>query len=231
MFTVFDLFSYISILQMSLHASPWLVHKMYLELACLLSLGWGQRTPQPIGRAPSNYHIDRMQAAAQEREWNRRAVHELEVLAQLLLVSESSAAFHLSGRAGLGLRQWSGGPSARQPVQRSGTVQALVKEFDTKKEFETAIAQDSLVVVDYTRKLCGPCKLMNPKFNKIAEDFSKDVAFYKADSETNLEMKVVHVLQGVRMLPTFDLFKNGKKVATVSGVKEQELIEAIKTHM
>mmetsp|Transcript_90524 Transcript_90524/g.156987 ORF Transcript_90524/g.156987 Transcript_90524/m.156987 type:complete len:205 (-) Transcript_90524:110-724(-) len=197
-----------------------------LVLASLVCLGCGWRTQSSIGRPQNNRFADFLQAAAQEKS-------QLEVLARLLLPSKSSAAFHLSGAAPLGLHQRSGRLSALQPVQRGGTVQALVKEFDTKKEFESAIAQDSLVVVDYTRKLCGPCKLMSPKFNKIAEEFAKDekVTFYKADSETNLEMKVVHVLQGVRMLPTFDLFKNGKKVATVAGVKEQDLIKAIKTHM
>mmetsp|Transcript_105003 Transcript_105003/g.185990 ORF Transcript_105003/g.185990 Transcript_105003/m.185990 type:complete len:212 (-) Transcript_105003:134-769(-) len=204
-----------------------------LVLACLACLGCGRRTQSSIGRSQNSRFADLLQAAAEESESSGQASNQLEVLARLLVPSKSSAAFHLSGPAALGLHPRSGPLSALQPVPRSGTVQALVKEFDTKKEFESAIAQDSLVVVDYTRKLCGPCKLMNPKFNKIAEEFANDekVTFYKADSETNLEMKVVHVLQGVRMLPTFDLFKNGQKVATVAGIKEQELIKAIKTHM
>mmetsp|Transcript_23120 Transcript_23120/g.36953 ORF Transcript_23120/g.36953 Transcript_23120/m.36953 type:complete len:170 (-) Transcript_23120:200-709(-) len=105
-----------------------------------------------------------------------------------------------------------------------------VRELKDKKDFETAVTQDSLVVVDYGNTWCGPCKFMDSRFKKMSEDYP-NVEFLKVTGDENLELKIVMALQGVKVLPTFDLFRSGKKLATVAGAKEKELKIAIEAHM
>ncbi|CAN0536003.1 unnamed protein product, partial [Ectocarpus sp. 8 AP-2014] len=48
----------------------------------------------------------------------------------------------------------------------------------------TSDNKDKLVVVDYSTTWCGPCKMILPKFEKLAEQYS-DAVFVKVSSESS----------------------------------------------
>nr|CAB3479213.1 unnamed protein product [Digitaria exilis] len=83
-------------------------------------------------------------------------------------------------------------------------------------------AGDKVVVLD----MCGPCKLMAPKFQKMSEK-NLDVVFLKLDC--NQDNKPLTKELGIKVVPTFKILKDGKVVKEVTGAKIDELARAIET--
>ncbi|KAM6289990.1 thioredoxin isoform 2-T2 [Aegotheles albertisi] len=82
-----------------------------------------------------------------------------------------------------------------------------MKVVSSMTEFEAELksAGENLVVVDFSATWCGPCKMIKP--------FVHDVA-------TNCDVKC---------MPTFQFYKNGKKVQEFSGANKEKLEETIKS--
>ncbi|KAK9692222.1 hypothetical protein RND81_09G249600 [Saponaria officinalis] len=85
-------------------------------------------------------------------------------------------------------------------------------------------AQDKVVVLDMFTQWCGPCKVMAPKYEKLAQE-KLDVIFLKLDC--NQENKALAKELGIRVVPTFKILKDSKIVKEVTGAKFDELVEAI----
>lgn len=75
-------------------------------------------------------------------------------------------------------------------------------------------AQDKLVVVDFFAEWCGPCKMIYPAVEQMAQDY-EDVLFAKVDCGKN-ERRFLTSL-GIRALPTFFLYKGNQKVGEMVG--------------
>ncbi|KAG2495956.1 hypothetical protein HYH03_005886 [Edaphochlamys debaryana] len=86
---------------------------------------------------------------------------------------------------------------------------------------------DTLVVVDFYTDWCGPCKLMYPQLVALSQERT-DVRFVKLNcNKTNKELGMQ--LQ-IRVAPTFHLYRNGVKVADMTGAKMDKLLDLINTH-
>ncbi|KAL9248285.1 hypothetical protein vseg_021626 [Gypsophila vaccaria] len=85
-------------------------------------------------------------------------------------------------------------------------------------------AQDKVIVLDMFTQWCGPCKVMAPKYEKLAQE-KLDVIFLKLDC--NQENKALAKELGIRVVPTFKILKDSKIVKEVTGAKFDELVEAI----
>ncbi|XP_030458956.1 thioredoxin F2, chloroplastic-like [Syzygium oleosum] len=87
-------------------------------------------------------------------------------------------------------------------------------------------APDKTVVLDMYTQWCGPCKIIAPKFQELAEKYL-DVVFLKLDC--NQENKPLAKELGIRVVPTFKILKEGKIVKEVTGAKFDDLVLAIDT--
>jgi len=87
-------------------------------------------------------------------------------------------------------------------------------------------AADTLYVVDAFATWCGPCKVISPKIVEFAKQYP-EVKFYKIDVD---ELPDVSQELGIRAMPTFLFFKNGKKVTEVVGANPGAIEAAIKKH-
>ncbi|KAH7543474.1 hypothetical protein FEM48_Zijuj02G0188000 [Ziziphus jujuba var. spinosa] len=80
------------------------------------------------------------------------------------------------------------------------------------------------VVLDMYTQWCGPCKVMAPKFQELAEKYD-DVVFLKLDC--NQDNRPLAKELGIRVVPTFKILKDSKIVKEVTGAKFDDLVVAI----
>ncbi|XP_065647363.1 uncharacterized protein LOC100205970 isoform X3 [Hydra vulgaris] len=96
----------------------------------------------------------------------------------------------------------------------------MVLKVATKKEFDSILQNHERVAVDFTATWCGPCKMIGPKFEKLAEKYSS-IKFIKVDVDENSETSEAH---GIAAMPTFKFFRNGSEgVSELVGASETEL--------
>ena len=78
------------------------------------------------------------------------------------------------------------------------------------------------VVVDFWATWCGPCRMISPIIDKMAEKYDGKVSVVKCnvDESTEIPMKF-----GIRNIPTILFFKNGEIVDRVVGAVPQAEIE------
>ena len=86
----------------------------------------------------------------------------------------------------------------------------------TDATFEEEVVQsETPVLVDFWAAWCGPCKMIAPIVEELAEEFDGKVKFAKLDVDTN--PKIATDL-GIRGIPTLLIFREGQPVDQVVGV-------------
>lgn len=89
---------------------------------------------------------------------------------------------------------------------------------------ETVLKSDKLVVVDFFATWCGPCQMMAPHVEEIAEEMS-DIVIGKMDIDAN---ETTPQKYQVMSIPTVVFFKGGEIVGKVVGYQSKEaLLERI----
>ena len=97
----------------------------------------------------------------------------------------------------------------------------------TNENFEGEVLQsEKPVIIDFYADWCGPCKMMSPIIDKIAEELGENVKVGKVNSDENMELAEKY---GIMSIPTIMIFKNGNLDKTFIGVTDKTtIIEAIK---
>merc|ERR1719399_2089975 len=80
------------------------------------------------------------------------------------------------------------------------------------------------VVVDFFSHSCGPCIQIAPLYADLAQEFAGRAVFWKVDVNRNHETSAN---AGVRSMPTFQFFLNGKKFHEFSGGDPQGLRQTV----
>jgi len=99
----------------------------------------------------------------------------------------------------------------------------MVQELN-QDNLEQVVSDNGTVVVQYSAGWCGNCRIMKPKFKKLATENEK-VTFVIADAEKFPESRK---LANVDNLPTFATFVDGKFVNQVQTNKFDVLKELVK---
>ena len=87
----------------------------------------------------------------------------------------------------------------------------------TKNNFEEEVLKSEIpVLVDFWAPWCMPCKMMIPILNELAESDKHNVNIAKLNVDENPQISAKN---NVRNIPTTIIFKDGKEVKRIVGVK------------
>jgi thioredoxin 1 len=100
----------------------------------------------------------------------------------------------------------------------------------TDAEFSNTVSEsDKLVIVDMWAEWCGPCKMMEPVLEEIAEEFSDKLKVVKLNIDQNQDTPLKF---SVMNIPTLIFFRDGKEVDRVIGAfPKKQLLNKIEPHL
>jgi thioredoxin 1 len=82
--------------------------------------------------------------------------------------------------------------------------------------------QDGVVLVDFYADWCGPCRMMTPVLEKVAKEVKGHAVIGKIDIDS--AQKVASQFQ-VTSIPTLILYKHGKEVGRLVGLRDAAAIK------
>ena len=93
----------------------------------------------------------------------------------------------------------------------------------TDENFEDAVEGASLAIVDFWAEWCGPCRIVGPVIDQLAEQYAdRGVVVGKVDVDHN---PGVSQRFGIRSIPSILFFKDGQHVDTVLGAVPKPHLE------
>ncbi len=90
----------------------------------------------------------------------------------------------------------------------------------TQAQFQAEVEKaTSPVVVDFYATWCGPCRMLSPRLDKLAGEFSGKIKFVKVNVDEAQELAERFEVHGI---PTLLFFKNGQLEGRVTGLLPEE---------
>ena len=95
----------------------------------------------------------------------------------------------------------------------------------TDTEFETnVLGSDKPVLVDFWAEWCGPCRMIAPSVEAIAEQYQGKAGVYKMNVDENMNVPQQY---GIRGIPTLIVFKGGQEQERIVGAVTREAISKV----
>ena len=95
-----------------------------------------------------------------------------------------------------------------------------VKVTDSK--FDEFVNDYDLALIDCWAAWCGPCKMMEPVLDELAEDMQGEAAVGKLNVDENKEKSSEY---GISSIPTLLIFKDGENVDRLVGAMDKETLK------
>ncbi|HSL87874.1 MAG TPA: thioredoxin [Ignavibacteriaceae bacterium] len=96
----------------------------------------------------------------------------------------------------------------------------------TDQNFEQEVINSDIpVLLDFWAVWCGPCKIIAPVVEQLAEEYDGKLKVGKLDVDNNQETSIKY---GVRSIPTLLIFKGGQVKETIIGaVPKQQIVQKL----
>ena len=95
--------------------------------------------------------------------------------------------------------------------------------IESAREYDALLKENRSVFVDFYADWCGPCKMLAPVVEQIAEEV-KDVVFVKVNVDTTPDIASRY---GIMSIPTLIAFKDGQIVGTSVGFQPKEALMSL----
>lgn len=102
----------------------------------------------------------------------------------------------------------------------------MEKKFTTANFEEEVLQSGKTVLVDFYADWCGPCKMMAPLVEKLAEELADIAVVGKLNIDENEEIAMKYK---VMTIPTLMVFKNGQPVNKLIGLQSRQDVEKMIT--
>lgn len=98
-----------------------------------------------------------------------------------------------------------------------------VMSFDDSNFDQEVLQHGGLVLVDFSASWCGPCKLLTPIVEKLADEFAGKIKVGKVDIDAAPKLAARY---GIRSVPTVMVFDGGEKKSSHIGLlRREKLVE------
>nr|YP_009398429.1 thioredoxin [Lophocladia kuetzingii]ARW67615.1 thioredoxin [Lophocladia kuetzingii] len=103
-------------------------------------------------------------------------------------------------------------------------LQVMDSTFDAE-----VIKSNIAVLVDFWAPWCGPCRMVTPVVDAIADEYQGQIKVVKVNTDENPSIAAEY---GIRSIPTLMLFRNGMKIDTIIGaIPKSTLINVIEKYL
>lgn len=103
-----------------------------------------------------------------------------------------------------------------------GTEMAKPQPVSDADFVSTVLESDQPVLVDFWADWCGPCKMIAPVVDELADEYEGRFAFAKLDVDANPQTAMQF---GIRSIPALLLFKDGKVAENVIGAVPKAVLK------
>jgi len=94
---------------------------------------------------------------------------------------------------------------------------------DTNFESDV-LSSEKPVLVDFWAEWCGPCRMIAPSVEAVAEEYQGKASVYKMNVDENMDVPQQY---GIRGIPTLIVFKGGQEQERIVGAVTREAIAKV----
>ncbi|MBP1721747.1 MAG: trxA [Deltaproteobacteria bacterium] len=93
----------------------------------------------------------------------------------------------------------------------------------TDSSFQTEVTDSALpVLVDFWAPWCGPCKMVAPVLEELAQEYAGKLKIVKLNVDQNQQVAAQF---GISSIPTLIMFKNGKESGKMIGFQSKDALK------